>query len=404
VTKVSGLGDAFFVGGYDLSNDTQSLDTISQPMAMQDVTGLDKKAHERLALLIDGSMSFTTYFNPAAGQQHKVLSVLPRADVQMMYFNNRIIGNPAACQIGKQLDYAPTRAADGSLGTKVAADANGFGLEWGNQLTAGPYTGASVLAGNASTFEGGIANWAAVTNCAVAQSAAQSHGGTKSLALTSTAGGDMVAESCAAVNILTQGFAVVPGQQVSVQSWIRTAVSARTVSVGCHWFTSGGVSVSTTYAAGVADASGAWAIDPGTVAAPATAAFYCVSVKVTATGAGAEVHYIDDVLAFALPTSYDTGASLSFGAQAYLQVFAFTGTDATVSIQDSADNVTFAAMASPMSFAATSAANTVQRIAIPVTATVRRYVEVVVSTVAGFTALSFACAIVKNQTLTQGVL
>jgi hypothetical protein len=34
VTKVSGLGDAFFVGGYDLSNDTQSLDTISQPMAM----------------------------------------------------------------------------------------------------------------------------------------------------------------------------------------------------------------------------------------------------------------------------------------------------------------------------------------------------------------------------------
>ena len=40
-------------------------------------------------------------------------------------------------------------------------------------------------------------------------------------------------------------------------------------------------------------------------------------------------------------TGVDTATSLSFGAQAYLKVTAFTGTDATVKIQDSTDNVTF---------------------------------------------------------------
>lgn len=397
MTKTSGLGDFLLVGGYDLSNDIASLESISQPLALIDVTAIDESAHERIAGLGDGSMAFTTHFNPALAQEHKVFSVLPRTDVHMMYGNQRSIGNPAATQIGKQIDYAPTRGADGSLKTALAAQANGFGLEWGVQLTAGPTALASALTGNASTFEGGIANWAAVTNCSVAQSAAQAHGGTKSLGITSTAGGDMVAESCAAANILTQGFPVVPGQAVSVQAWIRTAVSARTVSVGCHWFTSGGVNVSTTYATGVVDASGAWAIDPGTVTAPATAAFYSVSVKVAATGAGAEVHYIDDLLAFPMPGSYDTGASVSLGAQAYLQVTAFTGTDMTVAVYDSADNVTFAAVAG-LAFAQTTAVHTVQRIVISNTSTVRRYVAAVVTTAAGFTAASFAVSLTKNVT------
>jgi len=396
--KTSGLGDAFLVGGYDLSNDVASLESITQPLGVIDVTGIDESAHERIPADGDGAMSFTTHFNPALARQHKVLSTLPRTDVHMMYCNQRAVGNPAAAQIGKQLDYAPTRAKDGSLKTSVGAQANGFGLEWGVQLTPGPAALASALAGDASTFEGGIANWVAVTNCAVAQSSAQSHGGTKSLALTSTAGGDMVAESCASVSILTQGFPVTPGQSVNVQAWIRTAASARTVSVGCHWFTSGGVSVSTTYATGIADASGAWTIDPGTVAAPATAAFYSVSVKVAATGAGAEVHYIDDLVALPMPGSYDTGASASFGAQAYLQVTAFTGTDMTVAVYDSADNVSFAPVASPLAFGQTTAAHTTQRIAIGNTATVRRYVAVVVSTAAGFSAASFAVSLTKNVT------
>ena len=113
-----------------------------------------------------------------------------------------------------------------------------------------------------------------------------------------------------------------------------------------------------------------------------------------------QVHYVDDVVYLLLPASYDTGASAAFGAQAYLQVVAFTGTDVTVAIQDSADNVSFAAVAG-LAFTQTTAANTAQRIAISNTATVRRYVAATLSTVGGFTALSFAVVLVKNQIANQ---
>lgn len=95
-------------------------------------------------------------------------------------------------------------------------------------------------------------------------------------------------------------------------------------------------------------------------------------------------------------TSWDSAASASFGAQAYLQVTAFTGTDVTVKIQDSADNVTFLDVAS-LAFAQTTAAHTAQRISIANTATVRRYVRAVTVTTGGFTSVTFAVVIVKNQ-------
>lgn len=95
-------------------------------------------------------------------------------------------------------------------------------------------------------------------------------------------------------------------------------------------------------------------------------------------------------------TGVDTTASLSFGAQAYLQVFSFTGTDVTVKIQDSADNVTFADVAG-LAFTAVTAAPTTQRLATSNTATIRRYVRAVTTTSAGFTSVSFAVHFTKNE-------
>jgi hypothetical protein len=97
-------------------------------------------------------------------------------------------------------------------------------------------------------------------------------------------------------------------------------------------------------------------------------------------------------------TAFDYGATIgstSFGFQAYLQVTAFTGTDVTVKIQDSADNVTFADLASG-AFTQTTAARTFQRIAVGGTATVRRYVKATTVTTGGFTSVTFAVVFVKN--------
>jgi len=95
-------------------------------------------------------------------------------------------------------------------------------------------------------------------------------------------------------------------------------------------------------------------------------------------------------------TSIDTLASASFGFQAYLQVFSVASGTVTVTIEDSADNSTFAAVTSGAFTNATG--RTVERIqSSSETATVRRYIRVATSGV--FTNAVIAVAINKNQAL-----
>lgn len=92
-------------------------------------------------------------------------------------------------------------------------------------------------------------------------------------------------------------------------------------------------------------------------------------------------------------TSLDFGStSTAFGLQAYLHVFAFTGTSVTVKIQDSADNSSW----TDLSGAAFTAATAVgaQRIAIGATATVRRYLRV--ATTGTFSNAVFAVMGIRN--------
>lgn len=242
MAKSSGLGDNCYVGGYNLSGDIGSIDKIAGPMKPIEVTGIDKSAFERIGGQRDGSISWTAFFNTDIGRAHPVLSALPTGDVVVTYCRGTTLGDPCASMVAKQLNYDGNRAASGEFTFKVDAEANGYGLEWGRQLTAG----------------------------------------------------------------------------------LRTDTTA----------TNG--------------------------------------------------------------TGIDTTASASFGAQAYLQVTAFTGTDVTIKIQDSADNVTFADVAG-LSFTAVTAAPTTQRLATGNTATIRRYVRAATTTSAGFTSVTFSVQITKNE-------
>lgn len=244
MAKSTGLGDNFYLGGFDLSGDINSLSKISGTLATLDVTAINESAMERLGGHRDGAMDFTAYFNPTGA--HPVLAALPTADVQASYRRGTILGNPAAELIAKQVNYDPTRGTDGALTVACALSANSYGLEWGQQLTAG----------------------------------------------------------------------------------LRTDTAA----------TNG--------------------------------------------------------------ASIDTGASASFGAQAYLQVTAFTGTDVTVKIQDSADNATFADVAG-LTFTQTTSAPGAQRLATGNTATIRRYLRAVTVTIGGVTSVTFAVTICKNSVIGQ---
>lgn len=158
MTVKSGLAQAFYYGGYDLSGDTGSANDLGGGLVgTQDVTPINKSAFKRVGLLRDGRISWTSFFNPATDQAHERLSALPTADQHLMWLTGATIGSPAACMVGKQIDYNPTRPQDGSLTIAVQAQANRFGLEWCDLLTAGVRTdggatnGASLDLGTGST-------------------------------------------------------------------------------------------------------------------------------------------------------------------------------------------------------------------------------------------------------------
>lgn len=95
-------------------------------------------------------------------------------------------------------------------------------------------------------------------------------------------------------------------------------------------------------------------------------------------------------------TGVDDGASTAFGLQAYLHLFAFTGTDVTIKLQDSADNVTFADLAGAAFAQVTGGAPAFQRIVISNAATVRRYLRVATVTTGGFSNAVFAVIYDRN--------
>jgi len=89
-----------------------------------------------------------------------------------------------------------------------------------------------------------------------------------------------------------------------------------------------------------------------------------------------------------------TAVSTAFGWQAWLHVFAFTGTSVTVTLQDSADNISFANLTGGAFTAA--AGITSERLEGGRTATVRRYVRAITS--GTFSNAVFAVVFTRNET------
>jgi hypothetical protein len=152
VGKQSGLGDNYYLSGYDLSGDLNSLSRIGGGNAPIETTGIDKGGIERIGGRRDGGMAFVSYYNPTAGRAHPRLSSLPTGDVISTYCRGTTLGNPAACLVAKQINYDGTRNQDGSFTFGCQALANGYGLEWGRQLTAGKRTDTGATAGTGVDF------------------------------------------------------------------------------------------------------------------------------------------------------------------------------------------------------------------------------------------------------------
>jgi hypothetical protein len=138
MAKQSGLGNNFYVGGYDLSGDTASLNVAASPRNTFDVTGLNQSASDRLLGLSSGIISFESFFNDASEQQHAALSGLITTDRVAIYTTSTTAGDPAAGLIGKQVNYDWSRGSDGGLTLSCEVQGSaGSPIEWGTILTTG---------------------------------------------------------------------------------------------------------------------------------------------------------------------------------------------------------------------------------------------------------------------------
>lgn len=117
MAKISGLGMTLAVddsGGTPrtISNDITNM-SFQTPRGVQDVTGINSSAHERLLLLADFSCTLNGVWNDASNQAHDVFKTVPSTSVGR---------TTTITQDGKVLapevlftDYNLTRAATGEL-------------------------------------------------------------------------------------------------------------------------------------------------------------------------------------------------------------------------------------------------------------------------------------------------
>jgi hypothetical protein len=138
MAKTSGLGSLVEIADSSsvlqaIYNDITNFQFAS-PKGIQDVTGIDKSAHERLELLADYSATFNGVFNNGGtASSHAVFKTIPSTSVNREVRINPVGGTTPAMDVNCVLtDYQLTRANDGALTWVVpAALADGAVPTWG---------------------------------------------------------------------------------------------------------------------------------------------------------------------------------------------------------------------------------------------------------------------------------
>lgn len=164
MAKQTGIGAQLFIGSADVSGDIGAVTQLEAIRAALEVTAINQGGADRIVGRRDGAMAFLAFWDTAAGLAHATLSALPTTDQIASVFIGSTLGYPAASMTGKQITYAPTMGADGSLAANVNVLANGYGLEWGEMLTTGKQSfgtgtvsGTAIDLGSASTAFGAAA-------------------------------------------------------------------------------------------------------------------------------------------------------------------------------------------------------------------------------------------------------
>lgn len=138
MAKTSGMGAALVIddaGGtpQTITNDVTDF-SLATPVALQDITGVDKYAHEKLGLLADGTVSLKGVFNAAADMSHAVFSTVPSTiAARTTKITPTSSTTPYLSMEMLFSSYDITRAADGALAWQADASLeDGTAPTWTN--------------------------------------------------------------------------------------------------------------------------------------------------------------------------------------------------------------------------------------------------------------------------------
>jgi Spherulation-specific family 4/Carbohydrate binding domain len=177
----------------------------------------------------------------------------------------------------------------------------GAGFNW-----LGPST-----AQNAS-FEGGVGSWSAYSGCSVAETSAQAHSGSDSLAVTATGTSNMLAV-CWGASGYTSGLPVTAGDTVVLSAWFRASTVSRNCQPTVQWYNSSGSLLSSSFGSATADTTTGWTQVSGTsFTAPANAAYALPVAEIQAPAGSGEVHYVDDVYFYVSASAAELVTAIQF--------------------------------------------------------------------------------------------
>ena len=102
---------------------------FATPRAVQDVTGIDQSAYQRLELLADFTSTLTGVFDPDANMAHAVFSTISSTTVSRLM--TMVVNGKTLAPTVWFTDYSITRATSGALTfTAPAVLANGAAPTW----------------------------------------------------------------------------------------------------------------------------------------------------------------------------------------------------------------------------------------------------------------------------------
>lgn len=135
MAKQTGLGQALYIGGVDVSSEARQWD-VSSPLQTLDTTGLRSLANERIGGQKAAAFKWTSHFDPVSAG-YAALSALPTGDKVVSMCHRETIGEPVMNLVTKLIDYGPTRDDKGQVLFAVDTVTNDAFADWGVLATPG---------------------------------------------------------------------------------------------------------------------------------------------------------------------------------------------------------------------------------------------------------------------------